>query len=242
MTPDELIAAACPKISALGSAFYFAPETLAAGKEAGLDGFRLYFLGRGGVLGDVEASVIVSAFGYFTAGVVEGIWTSAKQVMAPRDAARLYGRCAADHGARKLGGVEGLEAFNAAADKIITAAHPAAMALFAGWAAEPRTDDPAGRAMQSIAVLRELRGGAHLAAVVAVGLQPGVAHAIKRPDMVKAFGYDEVPEATDADRDRLAEAERITDALVLPAYSVLDAAEADAFVATLEQIEAALKV
>ena len=57
MTPTELVQAACPKIGSLGGAFYFDKETLAKGKELGLDGFRFYFLGRGGVLGDVEPRV-----------------------------------------------------------------------------------------------------------------------------------------------------------------------------------------
>ena len=38
----------------IGQAYYFHPDTLARGKELGLDGFRWYMLGRGGVLGDVE--------------------------------------------------------------------------------------------------------------------------------------------------------------------------------------------
>jgi hypothetical protein len=42
MTPDELIAAVAAPIGSIGSSFYFAPETLAAGKELGLDGFRFY--------------------------------------------------------------------------------------------------------------------------------------------------------------------------------------------------------
>jgi hypothetical protein len=51
MTPEELTAAASPRIGAMGSVFYFVPETAARGKELGLDGFRFYVLGRGGVLG-----------------------------------------------------------------------------------------------------------------------------------------------------------------------------------------------
>ena len=38
MSPDDLVHAACPPIASLGSAFYFKPETLAKGKEHGLDG------------------------------------------------------------------------------------------------------------------------------------------------------------------------------------------------------------
>ena len=37
VTPNELVDAACPKIGALGSAFYFIPETIGPGKERGVD-------------------------------------------------------------------------------------------------------------------------------------------------------------------------------------------------------------
>ena len=67
MRTQELIAATSPTIGAAGAAFYFHPMTLAKGKSLKLDGFRFYMLGRGGVLGDVEADVVASSFGYFTA-------------------------------------------------------------------------------------------------------------------------------------------------------------------------------
>ena len=63
MTPEELVATACPSIADLGAVFDFVPETVAKGKEHGLDGFRFYFLGRGGVLGDTSAAVVRSVFG-----------------------------------------------------------------------------------------------------------------------------------------------------------------------------------
>jgi hypothetical protein len=241
MTPEDLIKNACPKIGSLGSAFYFIPETVSRGKEHGLDGFRFYFLGRGGVLGDVEAKVIQSAFGYFHPALVDKIWNSAREKMAPREAARLYLECCADLGRRKLADAEGLDAFCAAAEKVVAAADPAALALFAGIAAEPLPEDVPGRAMQLVAVLREYRGSAHLVAVVASGLSPAVAHYIKRPDDYATFGYgDGSPAITDAERAALEAAERLTDAIVLSGYSALDAGEAAALFAGVETIERAL--
>jgi hypothetical protein len=63
MTPQELVQESAPAIGAAGASFYFDSDTLARGKELGLDGFRFYFLGRGGVLGDVEPAVVES-FGW----------------------------------------------------------------------------------------------------------------------------------------------------------------------------------
>jgi len=229
MTPEELVQTACPPIAALGGLFYFDPATVARGKEDGLDGMRFYILGRGGVLGDVEPAVVQSAFGYFSAGVITKLWNSAKEKMSPRDAGRLYHQCAAAYGRERFSGLD-LSAYCAAAEKVVDAAHPAGLALYAGWAAEPRVSDDAGRAMQLAVVLREFRGSAHLLALLATGVHPEVAHFIRRPEMYKGFGYDDTnpPSVTDADRANLIAAEQLTDRLVLPAYSVLDATEARA--------------
>jgi hypothetical protein len=237
----QLIATACPGINTLGSAFYFVPETTSVGKEHGLDGFRFYFLGRGGVLGDVEAPVIESAFGWWAPELVAKMWDSAREKMAPRDAGRLYLKCAQDMGRDKLSAVDGLPAFCHGAKKITKAANPAGLALFAGLAAEPLADDLPGRAMQQLALLREFRGSAHIVAVLAAGLSPKAAHAIKRPDMTKSFGWgDEPVVTTSADAAALASAETLTDQLVAPAYGALTSEEATAFLAGLANIKNAM--
>ena len=184
--------------------------------------------------------MIKSAFGYFAAPLVAKIWTSAKERMAPREAARLYLQCNADLARKTIADVADLDAFCTAAEAVVAAVEPSGLALFAGVAAEPLPEDLPARALQLVAVLREFRGSAHLLAVVASGLDPAVAHAIKRPDDVGTFGYAEAPTATDADRAKLDAAERLTDELVLPAYSVLDAAAATTMVTVLEAMEARL--
>ena len=242
METRDLVQTVCPPIAALGSKFYFDPATLARGKEVGLDGFRLYALGRGGVLGDVEAAVVHSAFGYFNRDLVEKIWNSARETMAPRDAGRLYMECAGDFGSAHLGGVDGLDAFNAAADKVIKAGlvDSSAQALFAGIASEPRSDDPMARAYQNVAALRELRGSLHLVAVVASGLSTEMAHRVRRPDDIAMFGWSDDKEVTDEHRAKWEAAEALTDELVAPIYGVLDSAEAQALADGVAAIEAAL--
>lgn len=217
MTTDELV-------YVLGSAYYFEPRTLARGKELGLDGFRFYFLGRGGVLGDVEAPVVASAFGYFEPSLLARMWDSARRRVAPRVAGRAHLECAHRFGRERFGGVDGLDRFCAAAEAVVAAADPAGLALFAGYAAEPLPADLPARAMQLVAVLRELRGSAHLLAVVAEGLSPRVAHYLKRPGDYELFGWraDQAPEVTDADRAAHAAAEARTDRLLAVPYGVLD--------------------
>lgn len=242
MTPYELVKSVCPKIAQLGGAFYFDPATLARGKELGLDGMRFYVLGRGGVLGDVEPAVVQSAFGYFAAGSIQKLWTTATEKLAPREAAREYQQCTSAFGRGRFASLD-LGAFAQAGEKVIAAAQPAGLTLFAGWAAEPRATDVPAHAMQVATVLREFRGSAHLVAVLASGLTAERAHLIRRPEMYKAFGYDEASAATVTDEERfqLDAAEALTDQLVLAAYSVLSSTEADALDAGATAMLAALK-
>ena len=217
-------------IGSIGAAFYFHPDTIATGKEAGLDGFRFYALGRGGVLGDVEPAVIHSAFGYFHTGLIDKIWNSAKEKMAPRDAARLYLECAHRLGRAKFSEIEGLDGFVDAATQLINHVEGASLPLFAAVRAEPVPEDAAAAAIHQAIVLRELRGSVHLLALTACGVSTPVAHAVKRPGDVAMFGYDEPPEVTDEDRAHWHRAEQLTDELLMPAYSSLSDAQATALV------------
>jgi len=243
LTTEELVATVCPKIRDLGWAFFFAPETLAKGQELGLDGFRFYFIGRGGVLGDVEPLVVSSAFGYFNPTLIADMWTSAKEIVAPRVAARAFVEAGAEFGRAKLSGVAGLEAFVAAADAVNDAADPVGLPLYAGAKAEPFADDAPARAMQLLAVLREFRGSTHLLAIRACGLDDKTAQFVKRPQDAAMFGWtdaDDFPEITDDDRAKWAAAEALTDQLVAPAYAVLDAAGRAALATGVDAIEAVL--
>src|SRR5579863_1312628 len=118
MDPEELVGAVCPKIGDLGWAFYFTPEALAVGKSLGLGGLRFYFLGRGGVLGDVDAESVVSAFGYFSPAVVSKMWNSAKEIYPARDAARVYMNCCAELGRARFSELTGLAEFCDAAGAV----------------------------------------------------------------------------------------------------------------------------
>jgi hypothetical protein len=238
MTPSELVQDVCPKIAAHGWAYYFVPETVARGEQLGLDVFGFYFLGRGGVLGDVEWPVVHSAFGYFNPDVVRDSWNAGRDKVAPRDAGRAYIECCHGLGRRRLADVDGLEAFCKAAEQVNDAAEVPGLSLYAAISAEPLATDPPARAMQLVAVLRELRGSAHLLAVVASGLGAREAHYLHLPDFWGMFGWSDsdIPEVTDHHRSRLEAAEVLTDSLVLPAYSVLDAEGAEALVSGINAI------
>ena len=239
MTPEELVTATAGPVNALGARFYFDPETLKVGKDMGLDGFRFYGLGRGGVLGDVEPAVVTSAFGYFHPDVIARIWNSAKEIVPPREAARAYLNCSADLGRAGLADVAGLDAFCDAAQQVCSDLNPSGLSLYAGVAAEPLPDDIAGQAMQLIVTHRELRGSQHLLAIVASGMHPSIAHALRRPDDIEMFGWPadiEVPEGAQA---LLAEVDELTNDLNASAYSSLSDSQRDAFVAGVRGIDEA---
>jgi hypothetical protein len=242
MTPEDLVTTACPKINTMGSAFYFVPETFARGEELGLDGISFYLIGRGGVLGDVDAAVVASAFGYFNPTLVATMWSAATKIAAPRDAGRAYMECSAAFGRTSFADVKGLDAFCAAADAVNDAADPVGLSLYAAMAAETLAADLPGRAMQLMTVLREFRGSAHLIALRASDLDAKTAHHVRRPDDGALFGWspEEAPAITDAIRAQWQAAEALTDHIVLPAFSVLDDAGRHAMVAGLEAMENAL--
>ncbi len=241
MEPNEIMRAT-DAIGPIGSAFYFHPDTVARGKEAGLDGFRFYILGRGGVLGDVEPAVVHAAFGYFHPGLIAKMWTSAAERVAPRDAARLYHQCAHALGRAELADVDGLDAFVEAVTQIVGSVEGASLPLFAAMRAEPVPADAPAAAMHQAMVLRELRGSVHLLALVAQGLDSAIAHAIRRPDDVQMFGYAETPQVTDGDRAKWEQADALTDYLLAPAYGKLSDDQVDALVTGTTAIAAALGI
>jgi len=240
LTPIELVQTASPIIGGIGGAFYFDPATLARGKELGLDGFRFYLLGRCGVLGDVEAKVAQSAMGYFEPGMVEKLWDSARDRVQPREAGREYLACAQTFGVTKFSGLDGLAAYVEAAQKVIAAQDPAALALFSGIAAEPLASDPAALAMQMTTVLREMRGSVHLVALTACGLSPQMAHRVRRPDDIAMFGWHEGVEVTDDHHTRWQTAETLTDEMLVAAWSCLTEAEGQTIIDTVSAMQAVL--
>jgi hypothetical protein len=226
-------------INDLGAAFYFTPETLQRGKDLGMkNGYCWYVIGRGGVLGDVDAEVVGSAFAYFEPKLMHKLWGQGLAAMGARDASREYAECCRVWGRSVFADVKEAGPFADLATKVIAGTSSAGMALFAGWKAESlgETNDPAGRAAMAFNVLRELRGCANLIAVIAVGMTPEEAHFTARGmNDFKLFGYteDQAPKARKALR---AKAERITDQIEARAYEVLTAKEQARFASCVKKL------
>lgn len=240
MTNAALIDPVSTLLGGAGGAWYFTPETLATGKAVGLDGSRFYFVGRGSVLGRADWRVVASAFGYFSPSIVEKMWTTGLQRCELETARTAHLDALADFGRLHLSDSAGLEEFCSAAQFLVDVASRdfGGLTLFAGYAAQPVPADVPARAMHLTAVLREMRGSAHLTAVVAAGLPTPVAHIIRRPDALSMFGWREgqIPEPTADDHRRLADSDRMTDALLERFYDALDATQAAALLAGAEAI------
>lgn len=172
MVVDAIRALAAP-VGDLGGRWMLHPEVLGPCKDAGYpNGYAYYVAGRGGVLGDVDADVVASAFGFFAPSLVRSMWDRGVAVEGARAAAARYGAACAEFGRRRLAGFDGAHRLAELAGQLADGVDAGALALFAGWRAEQRPADAEGRAMLMLHVLRELRGSVHLVAVVASGLTP----------------------------------------------------------------------
>ena len=150
-----------------------ADEVLAPGKAFGYpNGYAYYVTGRGGVLGDVDADVVASAFGFFAPALIRTMWERGVVVEGARAAATRYADACAEYGRRRMVAFARAERLAELAGAIAAGVDASGLALFAGWRAHPLPDDSPGRAYQLLHVLRELRGSVHVLAVVASGLTP----------------------------------------------------------------------
>ena len=82
-----------------------------------------------------------------------------------RTAVEAYSGACADWGASHLSGLAGMARLADLAERVAGAASAAAVPLFAAWQAQPRPAADGPRAADALAVLRELRGGLHFAAL-----------------------------------------------------------------------------
>lgn len=199
------------------------PDVLGPCRAAGYpNGYAYYVAGRGGVLGDVDADVVTSAFGFFAPSLVRTMWTKGVAVEGARAAAARYGAACAAFGRNALAGFAGAERLADLAGAVAQGVDSAGLSLFAGWRAEPWPDDAPARAFFLVHVLRELRGSVHVLAVVASGLTPLEAVlATNGAAGAERFGW--TGPFADVDSTAKEAAESLTDEIVARLYrSVLD--------------------
>lgn len=154
-------------------AFMLAPPTATMAEELGFpDPLQLYVAGRLGVLGDTTPEVAATAHGFLSPVAAAQLWPAVGKVCSRETAARTFAEACAEYGEDKLAGFDEADAGRLA--DLATAVVDAAPGtpLFAAWRAMPRPGTPRARAAHALNLLREWRGGVHVAAVTAAGLTP----------------------------------------------------------------------
>jgi hypothetical protein len=223
--------------------------TQAAGRALGYPGWPFYLAGRAGVLGPASPPVVAAALAFFPLPFIRAQWEIALDGGPIARAVDAYAAECRRWGREHLDGVRGLARLCDLGARVIDGASRAGRPLFAGWAevelpngADGATDDP-GRAAQLLHVFRELRGGAHVLAVLAAGLHPLTAVLIDPDSGAAGARYfrwpPPYPTPSHDDRRRWAAAQRNTDALVAADLAVLDSDETAEFVDLVRAAHAA---
>ncbi len=175
MTTADTARAVAGPFGDLGGRFMLSGRTYGAGNEAGFEGLDFYFAGRAGVLGAVDGSVVVHELGFFEPTRVTELWNSALTVMPPEEASAAFLACGYDWGRARL--PEDLDHARLAelVRRVTDAAGDDPSPLSAAWNRVDWPTDDVDAAMHAIHLMRELRGGAHVAAVHAAGMDPHLA-------------------------------------------------------------------
>jgi len=155
---------------------YFSPHAVAAYEALGLEGRMGYFASRSAAMGPVPAEVVVATFFNFHPDLVRSCIPETWARAAP--AAVLEARLGAvDAGLRAVLGdaVHSAEMIEAAAlaREATAALAPVGRALYAGHASLEWPDAPHLVLWHAQTLLREHRGDAHVAALVAAGVGDG---------------------------------------------------------------------
>jgi len=248
---------------------YFAPEPLAALREAGYRGFWMgYFANRAAPLGPVGPQVVHALFYNFGWERVARALPAAWEFAPPPAAlsARADGSVAALR--RALGDLAEEPAVARAAELATRAAVAAPLegrTLFAANHALPVPEEPLERLWHAATLLREHRGDGHVAALLAAGITGREAHvlhavAVGTPSEVYTLARDFTEEEwdrqltalrerglvdgdaalTEQGRDLHAQIEDTTDRLAAPAYDVLSAVERAELLELLRPMAAAV--
>lgn len=231
-------------IGEMGGAFMLDGATYARGAELGFSGIDFYVLGRGGVLGDTTPDVVSSAFFFWNPEQVRTQWELARAVMDPATAAREWADLCHAYGDAHLPDLDSLNEFSDLAQKVCDEASPAGASLFAGWRSlpAPGADRPKARAQHFLNALRELRGGLHGGAVLAMGLSPAEAVALHSPGMAPVFGWDaaSIP-VDDTSKEEWKVAESGTDLAMARILRSLSSEECGAFEALVLDLHKAVQ-
>jgi hypothetical protein len=204
---------------------------------------QLWVVGRAGVLGDGDASVAAAGLGFLGPDMVREAWDALPAGVTHRQVANAYAALCGEWGAAALSRFDParMARLDELGRRIADAADPAIGAVFAGWRAQPQPDDVGARVALTVHVLRELRGGAHIAAVLACGITPlqavlasPAAPPRSGPTWAEHLGWKGPFDDCEAARPARLDAEPLTSKIVASAYASIGAAAVEEFAELIE--------
>ncbi len=240
MQPDEAARLSAEGIGMVPAGFMLDGATYERGGELGFDGFDFYTAGRGGPLGDVDGRVVAATFVFFNHPHIVDSWERGLKVSSPFESAGAFAACGYAWAGTHLADGPDYGRLAELSGRVVEGADIACAPLFVAWAAVPEPDEPKALALHRLNLLREFRNALHGASVLASGLTPIEALAVKTPYMATIFGWtDPLPDAPSC-RDRWEEAERATDRAVGRAIAVLAPTERAEFAELVQAAHAAV--
>jgi hypothetical protein len=192
-------------IGRIGMYYYFAPQTARRAETLGTDVVSFYFAGRGGVLGEVEPSVVDEVFYFFKTGITAASYAHGVAQIGLDGAVREHLAAADEFAHATFGAIDhdALDGFATAVEHLAALVPAGRAPLADGYRAQAWPTDSAARAFRAAIYLRELRGGVHTDIVKAAGLTPAVSCFLDHDGAYFALhGYSDadIPEVTDEHR------------------------------------------
>lgn len=170
------------RIESIHAVTYFAPESAAAAKEAGLKGFWMGYFGfRAAPLGAASPGLVHATFANFARPMVERSLPDAWALAWPHELVEVRAVAAAAALRRVVPDIDGAISDTTpdlpeALDSIVDVADGLGRPLFAANAALERRNDPVERLWQACTSLREHRGDGHVVALASLHVDGCEAH------------------------------------------------------------------
>jgi len=242
MTPERTAAAVATLTARLDSAWSTDPGTLRRARSLEISGWAFYLAGRAGVLGDdADPRTVAAVLGVIAPDAVLAGWDSARRVGPAVVAAARLAECAR-WGEQRLTPVADARLVELL-DRVVTAADPAGMPLFAAArrAAQGCGDGPGARTAVLTHLLAEHRAAALLITTRACGMRPveAVLAAPEGEQEAITFGWNPPFPPRLSLLRRYAYATALADRLAGAAYGVLSRAERAELVEALTKAAAA---
>lgn len=238
-TTAETIERVCEPVQQYSRSWMLAKSTDAFGVELGFpSGAQFWVVGRAGVLGGCPIEVAAAAIAFEPLSKVREAWLNVPEGLTHYGVALHYRDRITSWGDRVFADFdsETLDLIDVLGRRIVDAAPAALGTIFAGWRSLPVPESVQGRAALTIHMLRELRGAAHIAAILACGLTPldailSAPHPPPRtgPGYAERMGHQGPFRDPAEVREQRMEAERLTASIIEPYFGALTAEELAVF-------------